>query len=250
MRFRDRAHGLVTVLAASTIPTDLSGLQWWLEADRLAGADGASVTSWTDLSGAGNHFVTGTSPTKETNEINGLPVVRFNGVDDYLKATNDLTLANFTLVMVVKIPAYDGATYNNRALFSWGPNAISSTPGGGALLLNHDTGGVDFYAGSASDDAELASVVAPGSHVLLLTGTATAVALYIDGVLAASDVTANANWVMTETYLGAYVLDVASAALFAGVDIAMAALYNVVLSAGSRANLTASLGSKYGITVA
>ena len=64
-------------------PTDISGLLGWWKADALGLSDGATVTSWTDSSGNARHL-TGVGTTYETAEINGLAIVRFDGVDDQL----------------------------------------------------------------------------------------------------------------------------------------------------------------------
>jgi len=60
-------------------------LSAWFKADSLSGADGSSVSSWTDSSGNGNNASQATSarqPTLQTNELGGLPVVRFDGTND------------------------------------------------------------------------------------------------------------------------------------------------------------------------
>tara|TARA_R100000654_G_scaffold36152_2_gene61707 strand:+ start:2722 stop:4302 length:1581 start_codon:yes stop_codon:yes gene_type:complete len=64
-----------------------STLSAWFKADSITGADGSSVSSWEDSSGNGNNASQATStrqPTLETNELAGLPVVRFDGTNDIL----------------------------------------------------------------------------------------------------------------------------------------------------------------------
>ena len=70
-------------------PTTIAGLKLWLKADALALSDGAAVASWPDSSGNGNdaaQSVAGERPLFKTNIINGKPVLRFDGVDDFLNA--------------------------------------------------------------------------------------------------------------------------------------------------------------------
>ena len=64
-------------------PSDLTGLLGWHKADALALADGAGVTTWPDSSGQGRPLDIGAA-TFKTNVLSGLPVVRFDGVDDVL----------------------------------------------------------------------------------------------------------------------------------------------------------------------
>lgn len=59
-----------------------------------AAADADPVGTWKDQSGNGRHFIAATDARRPTLKLaiqNGLPVVRADGVDDYLRAT--LTLA-------------------------------------------------------------------------------------------------------------------------------------------------------------
>jgi hypothetical protein len=61
----------------------------WFKADTLGLADGAAVTSWADSSGNGRDATQGTAgaqPTCQTNELLGLPVVRFDGGDNLVTA--------------------------------------------------------------------------------------------------------------------------------------------------------------------
>jgi hypothetical protein len=66
---------------ATTIPPPggVSGLALWLDASQLTGlSDGATLNTWNEMSGLGNHATRTTgAPTYETNELNGQPIVRF-----------------------------------------------------------------------------------------------------------------------------------------------------------------------------
>jgi hypothetical protein len=75
----------------------LNNTPFWLEANSLGLSNGASVSSWTDLSGNGNNSSQASSsarPTYSTNQVNGLAVVDFDGSDDYLKANLISELSN------------------------------------------------------------------------------------------------------------------------------------------------------------
>jgi methionine-rich copper-binding protein CopC len=60
-------------------PAGVTGLALWLDASQLTGlSDGATLNTWNEMSGLGNHATRTTgAPTYETNELNGQPVVRF-----------------------------------------------------------------------------------------------------------------------------------------------------------------------------
>jgi hypothetical protein len=89
----------------------------WLKADALALADGAAVSSWTDSSGRGRHATqaTGTlQPTFQTNELNGKPVVRFDGGDRLSVSALANTDPSATLIAVAR-PDSAG----NQGLLGW-----------------------------------------------------------------------------------------------------------------------------------
>lgn len=69
-------------------PLDIAGMIFWIDASTIIGLlDGNPVVQWNDLSGNGNHLVQGNpinQPTYRTGIINGLPVVRGDGVNDWL----------------------------------------------------------------------------------------------------------------------------------------------------------------------
>jgi hypothetical protein len=82
-----------------TTPADVTGLRLWLKADAITGlSDGATLTNWLDQSGLGNNAGMGTEsfkPTYQTNEVNGLPCVRFDGTDDRMDiVTADMLAAS------------------------------------------------------------------------------------------------------------------------------------------------------------
>ena len=94
-----------------------------IAATNPAVADNDTVGYWKDQSGKGNNVTSvsdGTQrPTIQTDQINAYPVVRFDGVNDYLRTISEFWLREFTISMVVSpreygddprvIYQYDGA---------------------------------------------------------------------------------------------------------------------------------------------
>jgi hypothetical protein len=77
----------------------------WLDANSLGLANGATVSSFTDLSGNGNHFTQGTGakrPVYNTGVVNSLPAIHFDGVDDALAtgSISSMVSANVTYFIV------------------------------------------------------------------------------------------------------------------------------------------------------
>jgi len=60
-------------------------LALWYKADSLSGKDGSAIPAWSDSSGNGNNLAQAIDtrrPTLQTDELNSLPVVRFDGLND------------------------------------------------------------------------------------------------------------------------------------------------------------------------
>lgn len=92
-------------------PSDIAGMQLWLKADSLALSDNDPVSTWVDSSGSGNDATQAGAlrPTYKTNQINGLPAVRFNGTSQYLNsnaAADHLPLSIFAIVNPTDATAY------------------------------------------------------------------------------------------------------------------------------------------------
>lgn len=83
-------------------PTAITGLKMWFDAGRITGLnDGDTIATWSDASGNGRHATSAAGPTYKANIINGLPVARFNGSNQYLATTTTPSLAQPNTVFVV-----------------------------------------------------------------------------------------------------------------------------------------------------
>ncbi len=95
----------------------------WLKADTLALNDGDPVTTWADQSGNGLDFSQATSAAKPTFKVaiqNGLPVVQFDGVDDWMSGALLNNQAARTLYSVAR--GLGGSTHGRR-LLAWTTNS-------------------------------------------------------------------------------------------------------------------------------
>jgi hypothetical protein len=94
-----------SIISYDFFPTSISSLQFWLDAASITGLScNAAVTTWTDKSS--NTYV-GTSvgnPTYITNSMNGNPIVRFNGVNQYVNYGDilDINLNSISMFAVAK----------------------------------------------------------------------------------------------------------------------------------------------------
>jgi len=86
-------------------PIPLANLKLWLKADAGITKDGSNyVSQWDDMSGNGNHAVQstgGSQPLWVDNQLNGKPVLRFDGIDDFMNSAIS-NVSNITIFCVVK----------------------------------------------------------------------------------------------------------------------------------------------------
>jgi hypothetical protein len=112
---RRRAGGRDGIFLIVTLPPLAKDLQFCFRSDTgtysdtagitPATADGTAVALWRDQSDNANDVAQPTlanRPLLKTNQINGLPCLRFDGTDDYLSFVNVLALPAWTAYAVVK----------------------------------------------------------------------------------------------------------------------------------------------------
>ncbi|HNS65014.1 MAG TPA: hypothetical protein PKJ26_00795, partial [Candidatus Woesebacteria bacterium] len=97
-------------------PQQISGLKLWLDAGSIMGlSDGDQVSSMTDLSGSGFHAtqtISANKPIYKTNQIDGKPVIRFDGTNDYLSVgTIRATEGGVTSLVVSKRDSIGGTQW-------------------------------------------------------------------------------------------------------------------------------------------
>jgi len=111
--------GLKMKKAAAFLPTDISGLQLWLDAttglfDATSGGsavttDGSAVARWEDQSGNAKHFKQSTSnnrPVLKTSVQNSKNILRFDAINDFLEmdsAFSGLSSASYYVVLKIAV---------------------------------------------------------------------------------------------------------------------------------------------------
>ena len=124
-------------------PTDVAGLTVWLKADAITGlSDADPVTTWVDSSGNGNDATQATAskkPIYKTSIINGKPIVRFDGTDDYVRTGAFTATATAKTIFCVFNSDVDIWTYisdgqsHNRGCFLTEPGKLTYHAGGGQI---------------------------------------------------------------------------------------------------------------------
>lgn len=114
-------------------PSDLANLKIWFKPDGLLFNGGNLIHQWTDASGNGNHLlqaVETNKPLRVAGLLNGFQGVRFDGVDNSLKAVNFTWNQPETIYIVlnqvswtINDSIFDGATVGRGRM-----NQEASTP--------------------------------------------------------------------------------------------------------------------------
>jgi hypothetical protein len=183
-----------------------TGLKFWLSSDRGITLSGTQVSSWADQSGLGNTATQGTSskrPVIVNSQINGKPVVKFDGVDDYLMANSFAwTNKDYSYFIVWKKDG-DGLVGHTplaraSSLTSQGNHfQMYSTNGVSALKADAYGTGADVLSSSTYGNTSGYMSVS----VTRKDNTANGTKLYVNGLLQGqSDATAIINPVGTTGY--------------------------------------------------
>jgi hypothetical protein len=237
--------------AAAFAPTDISGLKLWLKADSLSLSDGDAVASWTDSSGNSNAASQGTAankPTYKASIINSLPVVRFDGSNDYLTIARNAGLepTACTIFAVVRASSSPSAfsyivskklSAGSSASYSVGVNAAAGSRG----LCNVATSGE-----KASSAVAQGTVWNSFAHVLCVKIDGSNIHQYFDGNeigIAAVGAVGAINYDSNNLMLGAY----DATQLYWGGDLAELLIYNTALSDANRWSVQGYLGNRWAI---
>jgi PKD repeat protein len=173
-----------------TIPTYT--LNRWLSADDIGAPNGSPVRQWRDLSGRvypdgtdgiAIQLTTANQPKLITNALNGKPVVRFDGVDDFMHSFFPINELNGLTIFIVS--ANRSATTPSpaqRAALFW-----NETAAWGATFLTPAQGAVQARFGTGQTNTNLV-YTRPSSIGSAYTRTAaihsgTTETLYVNGVL-------------------------------------------------------------------
>lgn len=222
--------------AAAWNPASIAGLQLWLDASQITGLnDGDAVATWTDASGNGWHATQSTAsarPTFQTGEINGKPVVRFDGVDDSILNATFAVSQPCTWFVVVKTTGGHGV---NRFIL----DAVGAATDRQCLIYFPSTTKWNLYANlffeeSGTTGATFKSIQAVfngASSQIVVGGTTTT------GNPGSSNL-AN-GYRIGNAYGGT--------AFHFGGDIAEMGCYNSVLSGANLSALQSYLNAKYGL---
>ncbi len=228
--------------SASFSPLSISGLKLWLKADAITGLnDGDAVTTWPDLSGNGNDATQATAakkPVYKVNIINGKPVVRFDGLDDFLALTwAGGDLAQPTTVFAVVKDSVPASTTSYRIFCDGGGDSLKRQTLYSVYPTDQHFWG--YYSGSVINST---TAVDTSAHIVGAIFSGASSVLYLDG---ASISTGNPGTQASDgVHLG---LDQTGVANIWQGDLAEVIICDSALSAGNQALMNTYLNARFAI---
>lgn len=234
---------LLGMASTAFAPNQVAGLQLWLDATRITGlADGAAVATWEDVSGnARNATAAGAArPLYKTGIVNGKPVVRFDGTDDFMDLGDNVgdDKATYTLMVVARRATYTAQQpwLSNRHLVNAETDTYYGIDGTGAQFVFQDSAIPSPLAGG--------SVLTNGNaYALMLVVTPAARQLYLAGATNGDDAATNSATRIFSGYIGK---DTGTGDFLAG-DIGEILTYSAALTTAQRAALFAYTLAKWGV---
>jgi alpha-tubulin suppressor-like RCC1 family protein len=148
---KDQADNYVS-LQTSNPDMLTTGLIMWLKADSGVSTDGSNnVTTWNDETGNNSvaQSASATEPLYVTNDVNGMPAVRFNG-SQWLFNPNNLSSGINTNLTIITV----GSTSNpgSQQYAAWFGGTVTGQGRGLGYASNEqlfDTSGINYLAGTA-----------------------------------------------------------------------------------------------------
>jgi hypothetical protein len=238
-------------------PSDIAGLQLWLKADAITGLnDGDAVTTWEDSHTSNNDFTQATAakkPTYQTAEINGKPVVRFDGVDDILE--NASAFLSSTQGAVFAVLRLADPLITNQYLFGSADDASGTRYW--ICVLREGVGQPRIRTAQANADTEdsvrgSTSLLASTIYALMWSSNGTDYDLRLNGTSETETVHSGSNtgdWLLETTLrdqfsLGALAYN-ATETGYCGLDLGELIMYDTEPSAADIASIEAYLDARW-----
>jgi len=242
IRSRNRSRGGVGGVASppSFTPTDISGLQMWLDASDAATITQSSgaVSQWNDKSGNLYHATQGTGanqPLTGVGSVNGKNAIRFDGVNDTMISTlhnSGISNGDVTILSVFK--------YTSATTRSWLLRLRGTTNYG--VSLDDSATGNDVFATNSSSVIKTPKYSDTNPHIIVAgRGGSSGYILHDNGV---QGVGVASNTAVTNTYIGSY----GGTSDFLKADLCEMIVYNKNLSLSEVNTVGNYLSSKWGVT--
>ena len=239
-----------------TDPTDITGLDLWLDASDnstvlnnggTAAADNEAVRTWQDKSGNVNHAEQGSTtkrPLRRAAQINGLDALDFDGTSDFMAGTADLTPRQ-TEAKTVFMVTYHKTSSTDTAMVLYSSATVGAHGAINAEVSYRCVGRTWVSTDPlAFGQATILTLAQSGAGNLSST-----ISMWEDGATIARNAGSSADGVPVD---GAAIWEVGGTSRFgAYIDayFCEVIVYDSELSAGDRGDVETYLANKWGITI-
>jgi hypothetical protein len=218
-------------------PTAVNAWAWYkADAGTSTTVDGEAISQWDDSSGNARHATQGTGAnqaTYQTNELNGLPVVRFDGSNDFFNVPDASALTASTVFIVVKIDTDPPIAEEQTGLWHLG-TAVNATHYPYTDGVIYDAFGTTARKTTVDPTPALTSF-----RIYGVVSAANDWRSYLDGVNLHTTGT-NTVGLPSAPRLGGF-----TGTYFLDGDVAEFVLYDSALSTGDRQDVEAALTTKW-----
>jgi hypothetical protein len=225
-------------------PSSLTGMQLWLDAAQITGySNSQAITSWADRSPSPLSNTTSGSPsapTYRTNQMNGLPIVRFNS--GYINLGSTLQIGTDPGQSIFTVLKFN-ETVNNVAIIGRNNEAVGRW-------------GVDRYQGllryfvhtpSGFAAAEFTNNNNVSSQILNVSWDRSVASMYINAELKKSNAFSSSDNIVNSSLLGIGAM-LRDNSWFINADVAETLYYNRGLTPFDRQKVEGYLAWKWGLT--
>lgn len=240
---QDGGFSSSAIFTVNFTPKQFAELRVWLDASDLTQADNSSVSNWLDKSGNNTNVTQVTlanQPVVRTNQLNGKPVVRFDGVNDYLLGTNLSPSSNRTIIVLSRVNTHTSA---GRTAFSTYPQFYGGVI---SVLSTNNQAGYMTGGGILGALSDTATYPIGSAVVQMIRYTPTEFVLKMNVARTVSVVrTASVDPALQTGYtIGS---DAQFSAVFNG-DIAEVIVYNSAISDANYTKIVNYLTAKWGLS--
>lgn len=229
-------------------------IQWTDTGGQAATTTGDTIDKWNDISGNNNDalFAFGTRPTLQTNQINGLPAVRFSTNGNLLSSlASNLTGSGLTVMAVMKPRSSSASDARFVSIMNSTQNADNNTTDGASILQRSGSGTTMMQRYNSINGETLSNAIdgAWGLHSSRI-GTSKVERLLKNSTPDNySELIGAVNYNVNQIYIGG-TRSVASGANYADMDLAELVVYNKDLSCSQVQLIEYYFAQKYSITIA
>jgi hypothetical protein len=238
------------VVAAAAEPLLASGCALWFDAaDPLntgtAPANGATLSTWYDKSGAARNAVANTPVTYSTAGLNGRPALTFTKAE-YLTGSLSLTNPTLTVFAVCSMDA-DAGIYARVASFGILGTSDSDSPAYAAFMRYNTGTGIQGFRNQTIAANNVTTIATPYLFETWFDGTNNYNIAHIgDTTTATSVATSATNFAISDFRLGAQMTVVSTNPLFKGVYSEII-VYGTVLTTAQRQSVEGYMSWKWGL---